>query len=223
MKKMFVLTLSLAALGLLVSPWLILRAPQESTMGLVQKIFYYHVPTAMVDFLTIYLCGIASVAFLVKRSPRADALAVASAELAVVFGACTLWTGSMWARKAWGVWWTWDVRLTTFALCEMVFIGYLLVRSYGGPGSRGLAAALALFGCADVPLIYVSVSIWRTMHPQTTVVPNLVKPMAVPFWVAVFTMLMLYLALLLARLLHERNRTRVDELYVAAAEAGLEE
>src|SRR5262249_62219329 len=124
MKKMFVLTLALAALGLLVSPWLILRAPQESTMGLVQKIFYYHVPTAMVDFLTIYLCGIASVAFLVKRSPRADALAVASAELAVVFGACTLWTGSMWARKASGAWWARGVGLAPFALVEGGCIGH---------------------------------------------------------------------------------------------------
>ena len=223
MKRTFAITLPLAAIGLVIAPFLVLGAPNESTMGLVQKIFYYHFPSAILDFMTIYVCGIASVIYLVRRSPRADAVAVAAGELAVLFGACTLFTGSMWARKSWGVWWTWDVRLTSFALCEMVFIGYLLVRSYGGPGSRGLAAALALFGCADVPLIYISVSVWRTMHPETKVVPNLVRPMAVPLWFSFATFVALYLALLSARLLHERNRARVDELYVAAAEAGLED
>jgi heme exporter protein C len=222
-KGLFYLFLALAAVGLACAPFLILGAPLEQSMGLVQKVFYYHVPCAMADFVAIYVCGAASAVFLWKRSPRADAWAVSAGELAVLFGLCTLVTGSMWARKAWGVWWTWDVRLTTFALCDMIFIGYLLVRTYGGPGSRGLAAALALFGCADVPLIYVSVSIWRTMHPKTTVVSTLDPAMRPAFWTSMATMLSLLVALLIVRVRHERNRIRLDELFVAAAEAGLDE
>jgi heme exporter protein C len=208
---------------LAITPTLIVNAPLESTMGLVQKIFYYHVPTAFADFAAIYACGLASIVYLVKRSRRADDFAVASGELAVLFGACTLLTGTLWMRKAWGAWWVWDVRLTTFLLCEMIFVGYLLVRKYGGPGSRGLASALALFGCADVPLIYTSVKIWRTIHPTTDVKTNLAEGMRLPFWLSVATFLMLFVALLLGRVLFERNRAELDELFVAAAEAGLVE
>jgi heme exporter protein C len=223
MKKAFWITLLLAAAGLLAAPQLILRAPLETTMGLVQKIFYYHVPFAMTSFVAIFASAIASVVYLWKRNEAADAWAVAGAELAAVFGACTLASGMLWERKAWGVWWVWDARLTTFALCEMIFIGYLLVRKYGGPGSRGLAAALALFGAADVPIIYASVFIWRTMHPQATVVPNLVPEMRPAFYTSWLTITLLFTALLIARVTMELNRSRLDALYIEAAEAGLED
>jgi heme exporter protein C len=212
-----------AAAGLLAAPWLIIGAPLEQSMGLVQKIFYFHVPCATADFLAIYVCGIASAVFLRKRSARADAWATSAGELAVLFGACTLVTGSLWARKAWGVYWTWDVRLTTFALCEMIFIAYLLVRAYGGPGSRGLGAALALFGCADVPLVYVSVSVWRTMHPKATVVATLDPAMRPAFWSSMATVLLLFVALLVVRLRQERNRALADELYLAVSETDRQE
>src|SRR5204863_5351696 len=136
---------------------------------------------------------------MIKRSPRADAVALAAAELAVLFGACTLVTGSLWGRKAWGVWWQWEVRLTSYALCEMVFVAYLLVRRYAGPGARGLAAALALFGCADVPLIYLSVWKWSYLHPPTTVVTTLDPSMRVAFWTSFATILTLFLMLFSAR------------------------
>jgi heme exporter protein C len=223
MKKLFAITLPLAAIGLVVAPVLILRAPNEVTMGFVQRIFYFHVPCAITDFIAIYVCGIASVIYLIKRSPRADAIALAAAELAVLFGACTLVTGSLWGRKAWGVWWQWEVRLTSYALCEMVFIAYLLVRRYGGPGARGLAAALALFGCADVPLIYLSVWKWNYLHPQGTVIMTLDPAMRPAFYTSWATILCLFLALLAARLRLERQRAQVDELFMAAAEAGLED
>ena len=93
----------------------------------------------------------------------------------MLFGLCTLVTGPLWARKAWGVWWQWDVRLTTTLLLWFIFIAYLFARHYGGPGARKLAAGLALFGAADVPLIYFSVSIWRTIHPKTTVVSSIAR------------------------------------------------
>src|ERR671938_1946649 len=80
-------------------------------------------------------------------------------------------TGPLWARKAWGVWWQWDVRLTSSLMGWMVAVAYLLVRRYGGPGSDKLAAGLALFGMANVPFVYISVNYWRTLHPKTSVVP----------------------------------------------------
>jgi heme exporter protein C len=223
MKKLFWISALVAMAGMVVAPFLILAAPLEREMGLVQKIFYFHVPCASVTFLTVYVCGLASVAYLVRRSPLADAVAVTAAELAVLFGACTLVTGMLWARKAWGVWWQWEVRLTTFLLCEMIFIAYLLVRRYGGHGSRGLAAMLAIFGCADVPLIYISVNKWNYLHPQSTVVKTLDPSMRPAFWTSMATMLFVYLALLAARLVHERNRLRLDDLYATAADAGLDD
>jgi heme exporter protein C len=223
MKKLFAVTLPLAAIGLVVAPILILRSPNEVTMGFVQKIFYFHVPSAITDFIAIYVCGVASVVYLFKRSPRADAVALSAAELAVLFGACTLVTGSLWGRKAWGVWWQWEVRLTSYALCEMVFIAYLLVRRYGGPGARSLASGLALFGCADVPLIYWSVNKWSYLHPPPTVVMTLDPAMRAAFWTSFATIILLFVTLLAARMRLERQRMQVDELFMAAAEAGLED
>ncbi len=141
----------------------------------------------------------------------------------MLFGLCTLVTGPLWARKAWGVWWQWDVRLTTTLLLWMIFIAYLFARRYGGPGSRKLAAGLALFGAADVPLIYVSVSIWRTIHPKTTVISNIAKSrngMGIPFLISVIsTFTVLFLALLELRVTLERARARVDELHLEAEDA----
>jgi heme exporter protein C len=223
MKKLFAVTFPLTAVGMVVAPILILQAPNEATMQFIQKIFYFHVPCAITDFIAIYVCGIASIIYLFKRSPTADAVAISAAELAVLFGACTLFTGSLWGRKAWGVWWQWEVRLTSYALCEMMFIAYLLVRRYGGPGSRGLASGLALFGCADVPLIYWSVKKWNYLHPPPDVVWTLDSSMKAAFWVSFATIILLFLTLLAARLRLERQREQVDELFMAAAEAGLED
>jgi heme exporter protein C len=133
-----------------------------------------------------------------------------------VFGLCVLVTGPLWSRKAWGAWWQWDVRVTTTLLLWMIFVAYLFARKYGGPGARKLAAGLALFGAADVPLIYFSVSIWRTIHPKATVVSSLDPAMRLPFWTAFVTIALLFVALLELRLQLERSRTRLDELHLAA-------
>ena len=147
------------------APILIVGAPYESTMGLIQKIFYFHVPSWIMMFLAVFVCGIASAIYLFKEKPAADHLAVATAELAVLFGLMGLTTGPLWAIKAWGVWWQWDPRLTMALILELIFVSYMLLRAYGGPGSEKLAAGLALFGMANVPFVYISVNIWRTIHP----------------------------------------------------------
>jgi heme exporter protein C len=212
----FLVAAVLAAAGLAYAPQLIMGAPMEATMGFVQKIFYFHVPSAFMTFLGAFVCAGGSVAYLFKNSERGDRVAVAGAELTVLFGLLMLVTGPLWARKAWGVWWQWDVRLTTTLLLWMIFIAYLFARRYGGPGSKKLAAGLALFGAADVPLIYISVSIWRTIHPKTTVVKTLDPGMRGPFWFCVATFLALFLVLLELRMQLERKRARLDELHVLA-------
>ena len=128
------------------APLMIARAPYESTMGLVQKIFYFHVPAWIAMFSAVFVCGISSAIYLFKGKKLADHLAVAAAELTVLFGLIGLVTGPLWARKAWGLWWQWDARLTSALILWMIFVAYQLLRQYGGPGSDKLAAGMALFG-----------------------------------------------------------------------------
>jgi len=215
MKKLFVpLTVLLAAM-LVCAPLLVASAPYESTMGLVQKIFYFHVPSWFAMFTAIGICGVASLVHLFGNRPRADRLAESAAELAVLFGLMGLVTGPLWGRKAWGVWWQWDAKLTIALLLEMTFISAVLVRKYGGPGSDKLAAGLALFGMANVPFVYISVNYWRTIHPKTSVVPSLPATMGIPFWFCVATFMLLFALLLTARMELERQRSRLDALYLA--------
>ncbi len=195
------------------APVFIAWAPYESTMGLVQKIFYFHVPSAMAMFIAAFVSGTASAIFLFKHRPAADRVAVAAAELATVFGLIVLVTGPLWARKAWGVWWQWDARLTSTLLMWMVFLAYLLLRRYGGAGSEKLAAAVALFGMANAPFVYVSVNIWRTVHPKITVVPTLGPGMRGAFWFSALAFMILLAVLLKLRIHLESQRAKVEELY----------
>jgi heme exporter protein C len=196
------------------SPFLIDAAPYESTMGLIQKIFYYHVPSAMVMFASAFVCGIASAIYLWKRSPGADRVAIAGAELVVVFGLIVLVTGPLWARKAWGVWWDWgDVRLVTSLVLWLIFVAYTLLRRFAGPGSDVLAAAVGVFGMANVPFVYWSVNVWRTMHPTTTVVRTLSPEMRFPFYWCLAAFVCLYIALLLVRVRLERSTAALEAVY----------
>jgi heme exporter protein C len=197
------------------APILIALAPPERDMGLVQKIFYFHTPAAWMFLTAGVVCGIASVRYLARGAPQQDRLAWAAAELLVLFGAIALVTGPLWARKTWGVWWQWDVRLTSSLLGWMIGVAYLLVRRYAGPGSDKLAAGLALFGMANVPFIYISVNYWRTIHPPTTVVPRLPLSFGIPFYVSALAFLLLFVLLLRARVHLEEQRARLDSLYLS--------
>jgi heme exporter protein C len=211
--------LVLAAMALFASaPIVVATAPLEQTMGLVQKIFYYHVPSAMLMFTSAFVCGIASTVFLFRRSAAADRVAVAAGELVVLFGMIVLVTGPLWARKAWGVWWEWDARLTSSLLLWMIFVAYLLVRRFGGPGSEKLAGAMALFGMANVPFVYVSVNYWRTLHPKTSVVMSLAPGMRAAFWFCVAAFVALYVLLLTLRKRLEDRQAAVEQLYLATEE-----
>jgi heme exporter protein C len=168
MKKLFPILAALTALLLAYAfyqaMWV---APTERTMGDVQRIFYYHVPSAWTAFCLFFTNLIASIIYLIRKNPKADALAVASAEVGVVFCTIVLVTGPIWARPVWGIWWTWDVRLTTTLVLWLIYVSYLVLRRFSDSAQTPvLAAVLAIFGALDVPLVYFSIWFFRTQHPQ---------------------------------------------------------
>ncbi len=134
MRKAFVPLLAVAGFIFLTAPIVIVRAPFESTMGLVQKIFYFHMPPAMLMLLSAIFCGLISAIYLIRKRAVYDWIAYAAAELTVLYGAMAMVTGPLWARKAWGVWWVWDPRLTMSLLLWMVFVSYLLLQTLWGTG-----------------------------------------------------------------------------------------
>ena len=148
----------------------LIAAPTEQTMGNVQRIFYYHVPSAWTAFLLFFINLGASVAYLIRRNPKADAIAVVTAEVGVVFCTVVLVTGPLWARPVWGIWWTWDVRLTSTLVLWLIYVSYLILRRFSSSGQTPvLAAALAVFGALDVPLVYFSIWFFRTQHPAPVI------------------------------------------------------
>lgn len=145
-------------------------APTEQTMGDVQRIFYYHVPSAWTAFILFTINFVASIVYLIKRSAKADAVAVTTAEVGVVFCTIVLITGPLWARPVWGIWWTWDVRLTSTLVLWLIYASYLMLRRFSSSGQTPvIAAALAVFGALDVPLVYFSIWFFRTQHPQPVI------------------------------------------------------
>src|SRR5215510_5603927 len=157
----------LALLIVLVGLYLALvYAPADALQGHVQRIMYIHVPTAWVAFLAFFVVFVSSLVYLWKRLPEADRLAYASAEIGVLFTALTLIDGSIWGKPTWGTWWTWDARLTTTAMLLVIYVGYLMLRSFVEEPERRarLAALVGIVGFIDVPLIYMSVLWFRTLH-----------------------------------------------------------
>lgn len=208
-----------SAVGFLFVPFLIARAPVESVMGPIQKIFYFHVQTAWLLLLSTLVAGGASIAYLFRGSARGDRLALASAEIGAVMGVAALVSGPLWARVAWGKFWTWDARQTSTLLLWLVLLAYLLARKYGGPAAKKLAAALAIFAAADVPLVYLSVRIWRTLHPDNSVVKTLDPAMRPAFYSSMLVFLIFWGVLLAVRLRLEELRTSINDLHVAIEDA----
>ena len=212
--------LAIVAVMFVVAPFLIVNAPGMAgpdgrPLGIIFKIFYFHVPSASIAMISAYVCGGASLLYLWRRRPMADAFGIAAAELVVLFGLITLVTGPIWARKAWGVWWQWDPRLTITLVMWMVFVAYLMLRRFGGPGSDVLAAAVGLFGAVLVPFVYWSVDVWRSVHPDTNVKFNLPPALLGPFLWCMATFALFYIALLLVRVRLEAARAALEAAYQA--------
>jgi len=142
-------------------------APTEREMGVVQRIFYFHVSSAWVAFLGFFLVAGASAIYLRNGSRGADRLAQAAGEVGVLFCTLVLVTGPIWARPVWGVWWTWDPRLTMTVILWAIYASYLMLRAFGGEDEavRRYAAVLGIVGVLDIPLIMVSVRLLRGIHP----------------------------------------------------------
>lgn len=164
-----IVTLLVLANGLRVAFFVV---PPDAAQGDLGRIFYYHLPAWICTLLFFALNLIGSIVYLAlrhrnpRRALRADTLAAASAEIGLVFCTVGLVTGSLWGRAAWGIWWTWDERLTSTLLLWLIYIAYLLLRSFAeGASMRTLAAVMAIFGYLDVPLVYMSTRWWRTQHP----------------------------------------------------------
>ncbi len=147
-------------------------APVDAMQGEIFRIIFYHVPSAMVAFLFFAVSLAGSIGYLAfrrnhpERAQVADAWALAGAEVGVVFCTVVLTTGPLWGRRAWGIWWTWDARLTTTLVLWLIYVSYLLLRRFAaGPQMQTLAAVLGIFGALDVPIVYMSNRWWRTQHP----------------------------------------------------------
>ena len=171
MKKVFpvfaLLTAALLSYGLYLA---LVWAPTEQTMGDVQRIFYYHVPSAWTAFLLFLINFVASVWYLIGRSVKADIVALVTAEVGVVFCTVVLVTGPIWARPVWGIWWTWDMRLTLTLVLWLIYVAYLVLRRFSsGTQTPLMAAVLAVFGAVDVPLVYFSIWYFRTQHPSPVI------------------------------------------------------
>lgn len=206
---------SLTALLMAASLILIGLAPMDKTLGISQKIFYLHVPCAWAAALAFLVNFIGSLGYLIKSELKWDRAASSSAEIGVVFGAITLLTGSIWARFAWGVWWTWDIRLTTTLILWLAYLGYLLVRSMAeGERRRRFSAVIGIAAFADVPLVFLSIRWWRSIHPAVITRSGLsLSPgMKLAFFVSLFAVTMLYLCLMMLRVKLERMEDTLDSM-----------
>jgi heme exporter protein C len=194
----------------------LLTSPPDRDMGHLQKIMYVHVPAAWNAFLAFAVVFGASVLYLWKREERWDRLAAAAAEVAAVLTALTIALGSIWGRPTWGVWWTWDPRLTSTAILLVIIVGYLALRSFVEEPERRArwSAAVGILGALNVPIVYMSVRWWRTLHqPQSS--PSTVDP-AYAWGLRLNAIAFLLLMIWLVRARYraatlERMRERVDE------------
>ena len=210
--------LGLAALaGMLVAIYAaFVYAPREAMMGDVQRIFYFHVPSAYIAFLAFGVVFVAGVQYLRTRDPKWDALAHSSAEIGVVFCTIALITGSIWAKPIWGAWWTWDPRLTTTLVLWLIYVSYLMLRrAIEEPERRArFAAVVGIVGFVDVPLVFMSIRWWRTIHPVVFRVDSIDVDgqMLVALVVALAAFTLVYAYLLRLRVGLEQLEMRVEGL-----------
>ena len=214
-----------AGVGLLAGLYLALvAAPRDAVQGEVQRIMYLHVPSVLTAYLAIGVVFVGSIAYLKSRALRWDAVACSSAELGVIFTGLTIATGSIWGKPTWGVWWTWDARLTTTAILFVIFVGYLMLRGFAEDEATGAryAAVLGIIGALDLPVIHLSVQWWRTLHQPATILragpPKLAPEMLAVLLVNIAAMALLYAYLLAVRVRVEDGRRAALDLKLRRAQ-----
>lgn len=196
----------------------LIYAPNEASQGNVYRIMYVHVPMGWSAFVAYGLVFAGSVGYLWKRSPRADDLASSAGEVGFIFCSCILISGPLWAKPVWGVWWVWDARLTLTFILWLLFVSYLLLRSFFTNPDRSalLAAVVGIIGFVDVPVDYMAIRWWRTQHPQPVIMggPNSGLPpkMELAFFVSVGAFLCLFFYLLRMRLAMRESEREVRRM-----------
>jgi len=191
--------------------------PPDAVQGEVQRIMYLHVPSIVTAYLAFFVVFCSSVLYLWKRDLRFDAVAVSSAEIGVVLTGITLATGSIWGKSTWGVWWTWDARLTLTAILFTIYVGYLMLRAFAEEPQAGAryGAVLAIIGFLDIPLNHLAVQWWRTLHQPSSILrpggPSVASVMLVPLAINFAGLILLSAYLLLERIRLERIRHRAAE------------
>jgi heme exporter protein C len=161
-------TIAVVALMTVAGYAALFAAPEERTMGVIQRIFYFHAPSGMTAFVAFFLCFVSNILYLFKRDVHWDWMGVSAAEVGMVFNTVVLVTGPIWSRPVWGIWWTWDARLTSTFVLWLLYISYLLLRTLVvDPERRAtVSAVFGILSFLDVPLVYMSIRWWRTQHPQ---------------------------------------------------------
>ena len=197
-----------------------LWVPTEQNLGVSQRIFYLHVSLAWIGMISIVAVAFASAMYLTTRKHRWDDLAHSIAELGVVFISLLLISGIIWSKPVWGIWWTWDARLTTTLILWFIYVSYLMLRAYGPKGSQGAryGSIIALIGAIDAPIIYMATVWWRTAHPELNIGPlaqsgGLDSEMHLTLWVSVITFAVFYVYILVERYSLKRLEAEIDELY----------
>ncbi len=193
--------------------------PTEQNLGVSQRIFYFHVPLGWIGLVSIVIVAVASVMHLATGRRKWDDLAYATAELGVIYASLILVTGAIWGKPVWGVWWTWDPKLTTTLVLWFIFVGYLMVRAYGPAGTQGkrFASVIALIGAVDAPIIYKAADWWRSAHPQTNIPSDIDQRMLMTMMVSVVAFTVMYVYLLLERYSLRMSESDLDEIHQRVA------
>ena len=220
MRNKIIVGLSVAAAALLAFNLykVFMVLPDEINQGAIYRIIYIHVPSAITCFTCFFAAMIASIGFLTQKNMRFDAMAAATTEVGLVFATVVLVTGSIWARIIWGIWWTWDARLTSMFVCWLLYAGYLMLRrAIDEPTQRArLSAVLSIFAFTDVIIVWKSIEWWRTQHPGPVLsIRNgggMSKGMESPIWFNYLALLMVATILIMVRMRQEDFRREIDSM-----------
>lgn len=189
--------------------------PTEESMGVVQRIFYFHVPIAWIAFLSFLVVFICSILYLWKRQKKWDTIASSSAEIGLVFTSLVLVTGSIWAKPIWGVWWVWEPRLTTSLVLWFIYVAYLLVRSYASQEDRGsrFSAVVGIIGFIDVPIVALAITLWRTQHPGPVIFEGgLITSMLLTLIICLVAFTFLYVLMLILRVSLKQKENEIKRI-----------
>jgi heme exporter protein C len=215
--KIMIVLLALAGILLARNLYvMLLQLPDEASQGAIYRIIFFHVPAAWTAFLGFFAAMVASVLYLARKEMRYDSVAVSVTEVGLAFGAANLVTGMIWGRVIWGIWWTWDPRLTSMLVCWLLYAGYLMLRrAVEEPTERArIAAVLSIFAFVDVPIVFFSIKWWRTQHPQPVVwgggsMDPRMYSMLFMNWLA---LILLAVVLAMVRIRQEQQQREIDAL-----------